>query len=325
MQFSENKIKKRIKKVLEIEANAIKDTISEIDKEFVKATKILLNCKGRIVVSGMGKPGIIAQKISATLASTGTPSLWLHPAEAVHGDLGKVTREDVVIILSNSGETKEITELLPIIKRIGAKLIAITSKPDSTLARFSDAVLKINIKREACPLGLAPTASTTAMLAVGDAIAVILLELKGFKEEDYAFYHPGGTLGKKLLLKVEDIMRKEENHPKVYLDTTVQEALLKITKARAGSATVIDKKGKLRGIFTDGDLRRWIEKDPHLINRKMRTVMTKNPKVVKVGSLAAEAGRIMQDYKIDELIVADEKNKPVGLLDIQDLLKIGVI
>lgn len=325
MLWERSEIKARISEVLKIEAQAINDTIAIVDDEFPKAVALLYECKGRIVVSGMGKPGIIAQKIAATLASTGSPSLWLHPAEAVHGDLGKVTADDVVLLLSNSGETEEITRLLPIIKRIGAKLIAVTGNPNSTLANYSDAVLKIKVSKEACPLGLAPTASTTAMLAIGDALAIVLLEMKGFKEDDYAFYHPAGTLGKKLLLRVEDIMRKGESHPLVTTDTLIREALVKITKAHAGSATVIDKKGKLKGIFTDGDLRRWIEHDPKILERKIADVMTKNPKTIKVGSLAAEAGRIMQEYKIDELIVVDELAHPVGLLDIQDLLKAGII
>lgn len=317
------KILKRIKEILQIEAQAVQDLV--VDEGYLKAIEILLTCKGRVVVTGMGKPGIVAQKISATLASTGTPSLWLHPAEAVHGDLGRVTKEDVVIALSNSGETEEIKDLLPIIKRIGAKLIAITGNTNSTLAQYSDALINAKIEKEACPFNLAPTSSTTAMLAIGDAIAIALLELKEFKEDDYAFYHPGGVLGKRLFLKVEDIMRKGINHPIVSEQTLIKDVLLKITEARAGSATVVDKEGKLSGIFTDGDLRRWLAEEKDLLNKKVKEVMTKMPKVIEAGKLAVEAGKIMQEYKIDELIVVDENCKPLGLLDIQDLLKVGLI
>jgi arabinose-5-phosphate isomerase len=321
--MDEKRILNRVKEVLRIEAQAVREL--KVGKEYIKAIQILLECKGRVVVTGMGKPGIIAQKISATLASTGTPSLWLHPAEAVHGDLGRVTKDDVVIALSNSGETDEIKNLLPIIKRIGAKLIAITGNVNSTLARFSDVVINAKVKREACPFNLAPTSSTTAMLAIGDALAIVLLELKGFKEDDYAFYHPAGTLGKRLLLKVEDIMRRGRAHPIVGEEVKIKDVLIKITKAHAGSATVVDRKGKLSGIFTDGDLRRWLEKDPKILDRKVKEVMTKNPKVIEVGRLAVEAGKIMEQYKIDELIVVDKENKPVGLVDVQDLLKAGII
>lgn len=321
--MDEKRVLNRVKEVLRIEAQAVREL--EVGKEYIKAIQILLECKGRVVVTGMGKPGIIAQKISATLASTGTPSLWLHPAEAVHGDLGRVTKDDVVIALSNSGETDEIKNLLPIIKRIGAKLIAITGNVNSTLARFSDVVINAKVKREACPFNLAPTSSTTAMLAIGDALAIVLLELKGFKEDDYAFYHPAGTLGKRLLLKVEDIMRRGRAHPMVGEEEKIKDVLIKITKAHAGSATVVDRRGKLSGIFTDGDLRRWLEKDPRILDRKVKEVMTKNPKVIEIGRLAVEAGKIMEQYKIDELIVVDKGNKPVGLVDVQDLLKAGII
>lgn len=313
----------RIREILNIEARAIQDLA--VDDSYIRAIEILLTTKGRVVLTGMGKAGIIAQKISATMASTGTPSLWLHPAEAVHGDLGRVTKDDVVIALSNSGETEEITNFLPIIKRIGARLIAITGNPRSTLAQYSDVVINAKVEKEACPFNLAPTASTTAMLAIGDALAIALLELKGFKEDDYALYHPAGTLGKRLLLKVEDIMRKGESHPVVDEEAKVKDVLVKITTARAGSATVVNKEGKLAGIFTDGDLRRWLEKGENILDKEIKEVMTINPKVVPKGKLAAEAGKIMQEYKIDELIVVDDDNRPLGLVDIQDLLKVGLI
>jgi arabinose-5-phosphate isomerase len=316
---------KRAKEVLDIEAKAVLCLKSRISGEFLRAVEIILKCRGRVVISGMGKTGIIGQKFSATLASTGTPSLFLHTAEAIHGDLGKVTAEDVVIILSNSGSTSEMKQFLPILKKIGSKIISLTGNPKSVLAKYSDVVLDVSVKKEACPLGLAPTASTTATLALSDALAVCLLELKGFKEKDFAFFHPGGALGRRLLLKVEDIMRRGQSAPVVRMDEKVSAVLLKITAGRAGSATVVDKSGKLAGIFTDGDLRRNLETDNQLPLRKVSQVMTKNPTLVHRDMLAAEAMRILQDKKIDEVPVVDEKLRPVGLLDVQDLLKAGLV
>jgi arabinose-5-phosphate isomerase len=281
--------------------------------------------KGRVIVTGMGKPGFIAQKISATLSSTGTPSYYLHPAEALHGDLGRVTKDDLILALSNSGETEEIVKFLPIVKKIGARLIAMTGNVRSTLGRFADYTIDVSVKREACSLGLAPTTSTTAMLAMGDALAVALLEKKGFREKDFAFYHPGGILGKRLILKVEDIMRKGRDNPIVDEDSTVKKVLLAITKARAGSAIITDRFGCLAGIFTDGDLRRHIETSPNLITTKVKYVMTKNPIVIKKDRLAAEAFDILRSKKIDELPVVDEKRRPIGLIDVQDLLKAGLV
>ena len=316
---------KRAKQVLDIEAKAILDLKKQINQNFRNAVHLILRSKGRIVVTGMGKAGIIGQKLSATLSSTGTPSLFLHSAEAIHGDLGRVIKDDVVIILSNSGETPEIKELLPILKKIGAKIIAITGNIKSILGNYSDVVLNTSVKKEACPLGLAPTASTTAMLAMSDALAVCLLELKGFQEKDFALFHPGGSLGKRLLLKVEDIMRKGESNPVVSENKKISEVLFKITKARAGSAQVVNKNGRLSGIFTDGDLRRHLEVDPNLSKRKVKEVMTKNPKAVGPQMLAAEAMRILKDKRIDELPVVDKKGRPIGLLDVQDLLKAGLV
>ncbi len=318
-------ITKRAREVLDIEIEAIKALKSRIGNDFKEAVNLVLKTKGRIVVSGMGKTGIIAQKLSATLASTGTPSLFLHSAEAVHGDLGKVTRDDTVIILSNSGQGEEIKQLMPLLKKIGSKIIALTGNKDSILAKYSDVVLDVSVKKEACPLGLAPTASTTASLAMSDALAVCLLELKGFKEKDFAFFHPGGLLGKRLLLKVEDIMRKGKANPVVAENKKISEVLFKITQGRAGSATVVDKKGRLLGIFTDGDLRRHLEIDPNLSVRQVKDVMTRNPVSVGPEMLAAEAMRILKDKKIDELPVVDKDKRPVGLLDVQDLLKAGLV
>ncbi len=273
----------------------------------------------------MGKTGIIAQKFSATLASTGTPSLFLHSAEAVHGDLGRVTADDIVVIISNSGQNEEIKQLMPLLKKIGSKIIALTGNLNSVLAKHSDIVLDVSVKKEACPLGLAPTASTTATLAMADALAVCLLELKGFKHKDFAFFHPGGILGKRLLLKVEDIMRTGKANPVVGQDKTVSEVLLKITQARAGSASVVDGKGKLVGIFTDGDLRRHLESDSNLPGKKIKEVMTKGPLAITKDKLAAEAMHLLQEKRIDEIPVVDNNYCPVGLLDVQDLLKAGII
>lgn len=316
---------KRAKEVFSIEAAAIRSLRGRIGAEFQKALDIILNAKGRVVVCGMGKTGIIAQKFSATLASTGTPSLFLHTAEAVHGDLGRVIHNDVMIVLSNSGAGDEMRQLLPLLKKIGVPVIALTGNLKSLLAQHSDVVLDVSVKKEACPLGLAPTASTTAALAMADALAVCLLELKGFKEKDFAFFHPAGALGRRLLLFVEDLMRTGRALPVVREDKTVSEVLVKITQGRAGSAVIVDKNGILSGIFTDGDLRRHLESDQALPKRIIREVMTKNPTVVKKGMLAAEAMRIMQEKKIDEVPVLDEKGRPVGLLDVQDLLKAGLV
>jgi arabinose-5-phosphate isomerase len=315
---------KRAREVLDIEAAAIKDLKSRVSGSFEKALSLILKSKGRAVVSGMGKTGIVAQKFSATLASTGTPSLFLHTAEAIHGDLGKVTSDDVVIILSNSGSTDEMKQLVPLLKKIGCKIIALTGNDKSILAKYSDVVLDVSVKKEACPLGLAPTASTTATLAMADALAVCLLELKNFKEKDFAFFHPGGALGRRLLLKVEDIMRRGKANPVVNQERKVSEVLLRITQSRAGSATVVDGLGKLKGIFTDGDLRRHLGKDNLLTSRRIKDVMTKDPTSVTPEMLAVEAMRIMQAKKIDEVPVVDKNGRPVGLLDVQDLLKAGL-
>ncbi|MFB3919221.1 arabinose 5-phosphate isomerase [Candidatus Velamenicoccus archaeovorus] len=316
---------KEARKVLKIEAEAVGALIRRIDKKFDEAIGLLSECRGRVIVTGMGKGGLVGQKISATLSSTGTPSLFLHSAEAIHGDLGRVTKEDVVLAISNSGETEEVVRLLPLIKKIGVRLIALTGNPRSTLGRHSDVTLDVSVKKEACPLGLAPTASTTATLAMGDAIAVCLLKKKGFRQEDFAFYHPGGALGKRLLLKVEDIMRRGAANPVVKEDALVRDVLLKITEARAGAASVVDKSGQLTGIFTDGDLRRHVESDKHLVVRKVKDVMTKAPVTIPKDHLASEALRILKDRRIDEVPIVDAKHRPIGMLDVQDLLKAGLV
>lgn len=313
------------KRVLEIEAEAIERLSKRLGPEFNKAIELLAKCSGKVIVTGMGKGGIIGQKISATLSSTGTPSLFLHSAEAIHGDLGRVAKDDVILVISNSGETQEVIQFLPLIKKIGARLISLTGNTKSTLAKHSDVVLDVSVKEEACPLGLAPTASTTVTLAMGDALAVCLLKKKGFKEEDFAFYHPGGMLGKKLLLKVEEIMRKGQANPVVGEEALVRDVLYKITEARAGAASVVDKKGRLSGIFTDGDLRRHLETDTRLVLKKVRDVMTKKPITISKDHLASEALRILKEKHIDELPVVDTQGRPIGMLDVQDLLKVGLV
>lgn len=315
---------KKAKEVLKTEAQSILDLSKNINGDFLKAIDLIVKCKGRVIVTGMGKTGIISHKIAATLSSTGTPSIYMHSAEAVHGDLGQVTKNDVVIITSNSGETEETKRLIPLVKKIGSKIIAITGNLKSTLAKHSDVTLDVSVKKEACPLGLAPMASTTATLAMGDALAACLIIKKNFRQEDFAFYHPAGSLGKKLLLKVEDLMRSSSHFAKVPAKMDVKHVLLTITKARCGSACVVDKKGKLLGIFTDGDLRRHVEDDPHVLRRKVKDVMTKNPTVISSRKLAAEALQILKDKRIDEIPVVDN-GKVVGLLDVQDLLKAGFV
>lgn len=316
---------KRAKRVLRIERDAIGRLERRLDSRFERAVDLLGRCLGRVVVTGMGKPGIIGQKISATFSSLGIPSLWLHPAEAAHGDLGRVTGQDVVIALSHSGETDEILHLLPVLKKIGAKLISVTGNPVSRMGTQADVVLDTFVKTEASPWGLVPTASTTAMLALGDALAVALSEKRGFTPKDFAALHPGGSLGKRLTLRVEDLMRKGTANPVVKEPDLVKKVLLAITRARAGSAAVVNGRGKLTGIFTDGDLRRHVEEDPQILRRKVSTVMTRAPKTLPVGHLAVEALKIMRSCRIDEIPILDSKGQPAGLLDIQDLLKAGFV
>ncbi len=316
---------KRAKEVLTIEAEAVKNLIRQLDHNFEQAIELMANCTGRVVVCGMGKTGIIGRKIAATLSSTGTPSLFLHSAEAVHGDLGQVTRRDVFIVISQSGETEETTKLLPLIKRIGIKIISITGNTKSTLAKHGDVVLNVGVPSEGCPLGLAPMASTTATLAIGDALAACLIDRKKFKKEDFAFYHPGGSLGRKLLLKVEDIMRTGIDLAKVDAKMKVKQVLLEITKARCGCACVVDKSGKLIGIFTDGDLRRHLENDVKVLEQPVADVMTRKFTFIVKEKLAAEAFDILNTKKIDELPVVDKNNKLAGLVDVQDLLKAGMV
>ena len=296
-----------------------------IDGQFEHAMTMILGCRGRVVVSGMGKSGHIARKIAATLASTGTPAFFLHPGESSHGDLGMITQDDVVIALSNSGESAEITTILPLIKRRGAKLIGMSGNPASTLARESDAHLNAAVDKEACPYNLAPTASTTAALAMGDALAIALLDARGFTQEDFARTHPGGSLGRKLLVHVRDVMHEGEKLPVVGESASLKDALLEMTRKGLGMTAIVDGAGRLTGIFTDGDLRRTLEKSVDVHMAKIADLMTRNPKSIGPDRLAVEAVERMQELKINGLLVVDAGQKPVGALNMHDLLKAGVV
>ncbi|WP_428033580.1 KpsF/GutQ family sugar-phosphate isomerase [Amphritea sp.] len=313
------------RRTIELERDAVNDLLAYLDPDFEKACKLALECKGRVIVTGMGKSGHIGNKIAATLASTGTPSFFVHPGEASHGDLGMITRADVVIALSNSGETSEVLSILPLIKRMKAPLISITGNPESTLSRSADANLNVTISQEACPLGLAPTSSTTATLVIGDALAIALLEARGFSAEDFAFSHPGGSLGRRLLLKVSDIMHSGDDIPVVSDSTMLREALMEVTHKRLGMTTVVNDQGILQGIFTDGDLRRTLDHDVDMKSTPITEVMTTQCTTVTSEILAAEALQIMQDKQINALIVLDDEHRPVGALNMHDMLKAGVI
>ena len=313
------------REVLLIESEAVSAQQQCLDDNFDKACEILLNCQGRVVVTGMGKSGHIGSKLAATLASTGTPAFFVHPGEASHGDLGMITKHDVVMALSFSGETGEILSLMPVIKRLGVPLIAITGAANSALATLSDVHLHIQVKKEACPMNLAPTASTTATLALGDAIAVSLLTARGFKKEDFALSHPGGSLGRRLLLHVDDIMHSGEDFPAVSEDILIKDALLEMTRSRLGMTAIISGTGDLLGIYTDGDLRRTLEAQVNVHEMTIADVMTRSCTTVPQGTLAFEALRIMEQNKINGLIIVDEQNKPVGALNMYDLLKAGVV
>jgi len=312
--------------VVRHEAKALEALIQRIDKTFEQAVELMLHCKGRIVVTGMGKPWLIGQKISATLASTGSPSLALHAAEAFHGDLGRVVKDDVVLVLSNSGETEEIVELLDAMKKIGPKIIAITGSRSSTLAQTADVVLWIGDLEEACPMKLAPSTTTTAMLALGDALALTTLTLREFGPEDYARFHPGGSLGKKLM-KVEELMRRGNRLAVIEESKSVQDGILRITEARSGAVAIVDPEGKLLGIFTDGDLRRLAANPstpPDFVHQKVTGYMTRSPRTIKPQALVSEAARVLREKKIDELPVVDDAGRLVGMVDIQDILAIGL-
>ncbi|MGH8633561.1 MAG: KpsF/GutQ family sugar-phosphate isomerase [Burkholderiales bacterium] len=313
------------REVLEIEAKAVSDLIGSLDQRFVQAMDTILNCRGRVVVSGIGKSGHIARKIASTLASTGTPAFFVHPAEASHGDLGMIARDDVFIALSNSGESDELLAIVPLLKRQGAKLVAMTGNPQSALAREADVHLYAGAEKEACPLNLAPTASTTAALALGDALAVALMQAKGFTRDEFAASHPGGTLGRRLLTHVRDVMRTGENAPGVAHTASAMEGMLEVSRGRMGMTTVLDGQGRVIGIFTDGDLRRSLEKGVDLRSAPITDVMTRAPRTIGPGKLAVEAVEIMERHKINQLVVVDEDQKLVGALNMHDLFRAKVI
>lgn len=312
-------------RTIRLEIEAVEGLLSHIDADFVRACEMILASKGRVVVVGMGKSGHIGKKIAATLASTGTTSFFVHPAEASHGDMGMITSEDIILALSNSGTTAEIVTLLPLIKRLGIKMIGLTGNPESTLAKAADVNLNAHVVHEACPLNLAPTSSTTAALVMGDALAVALLEARGFTAEDFAFSHPGGALGRRLLLKVEHVMHTGDQLPKVQRGTLLRDSLMEMTRKGLGMTAILEADGRLAGIFTDGDLRRTLDRPIDIRLTTIDEVMTVHGKTARPEMLAAEALKIMEDHKIGALIVVDENDHPVGAFNLQDLLRAGVM
>lgn len=312
-------------RTIRLEIEAVEGLLTHINADFVSACEMILASKGRVVVVGMGKSGHIARKIAATLASTGTPAFFVHPAEASHGDMGMITSADIILALSNSGTTAEIVTLLPLIKRLGIKMISLTGNPDSTLSKAAEVNLNAHVVHEACPLNLAPTSSTTAALAMGDALAIALLDARGFTAEDFAFSHPGGALGRRLLLKVEHVMHTGEQLPQVPRGTLLRDSLMEMTRKGLGMTAIVESDGRLAGIFTDGDLRRTLDRPIDIRQTIIDEVMTVHGTTVRAEMLAAEALKIMEDYKIGALIVVDENDRPVGAFNLQDLLRAGVM
>ena len=318
-------LKKSALRTIQLEQHAVENLASRIDEDFFTACELILACQGRVIVMGIGKSGHIANKIAATLASTGTPAHFVHPAEASHGDIGMVTDRDVVIAISNSGKTAEIEAILPILKRKGVALIALTGNPDSLLARQADASLNASVEQEACPLGLAPTTSTTAALVMGDALAMALLEARGFTAEDFAFSHPGGNLGRRLLLMVNDVMHTGKAIPGVSEDTSVKDSLLEMSAKKLGMTTITDSTGKVVGVFTDGDLRRFLDSSRDMQKTPIRDVMTSTFKSISGAALASEAAKLMQDNEIYTLVVTDANDEFCGIITMHDLLKANVV
>jgi arabinose-5-phosphate isomerase len=314
------------RKVLRTEADAIYALSERLEDNFEKAVESIYECKGRVVVTGMGKSGIVGKKIAATLASTGTPAFFLHPAEAGHGDLGMVTSRDILLAISNSGETEEIVGLIPFLKRFNLRLISITGNPNSTLSKMADVTLDVSVREEACPFGIVPTASTTATMAIGDALAVALLIKKGIKEEDFAFFHPGGSIGKKLLITVRDLMHSGDNIPKVFLDTPMSKAVIEMSSKRLGHTIVLDDSGRVAGIIADGDVRRGLEKwGGRLFELSAKEVMSRTPKTVHEEELAAKALSIMESHSITALVVLDGDGRAIGIIHLHDILKQGIV
>jgi arabinose-5-phosphate isomerase len=313
------------RRVLDIEARAVQALVQRLDGGFSEAVDLLYHCKGKVVVAGMGKSGLIGQKIAATMASTGTPSFFLHPAEGLHGDLGMLARRDVLIAISNSGETQEILQLLPFMERMGIPVMAIVGRKNSTLAKNSAVTLDVSVEEEACPMGLAPTASTTAALAMGDALAVALLEKRGFKEQDFAQFHPGGTLGRRLLVKVRDLMHKGQDVPQVRETVLASVALLEMSAKKLGMTTVVDRAGALLGVITDGDLRRFLQQGGDFSKITAGSLASRRPKLIGPDELAAKAVEMMERYAITTLVVADNAKRIVGIVHLHDLLKHGIV
>jgi arabinose-5-phosphate isomerase len=325
MNLHDQKLRELGLAVIRVEAQAIYALAEQINDNFVIACKLLFACQGRVVVIGMGKSGHIAGKIAATLASTGTPAFFVHPGEASHGDLGMITKHDVVLALSNSGETEEIVRILPLIKRLGVPLIAMTGNPVSTLSSIATVHLNVAVEQEACPLGLAPTSSTTAALVMGDALAVSLLDARGFTRDDFALSHPGGSLGRRLLLRVSDIMHCDDDMPSVLGTALIGSALLEMTEKKLGMTAIVDECNKVIGIFTDGDLRRTLARNINIQNTAINEVMTPHCTLISANILAAEAMQIMEHKKINALIVVDEQNIAVGALNMHDLIRAGIV
>ena len=313
------------RQALSIEIDGLRAQLPRLGREFARACRICLDCRGRVVVTGMGKSGHIAGKLAATLASTGTPAFFVHPGEASHGDVGMITRDDAVIALSNSGETHEILTIVPVIARLGVPLVALTGNANSTLARLATVHLDIGVPAEACPLNLAPTASTTAALAVGDALAVVLLKARGFTEEDFARSHPAGSLGRRLLLHVQDVMRTGPDIPTVRAETSLSDGLMEMTRKGLGMTAVVDAAGRVQGVFTDGDLRRALDRSADLRTTRMDQVMSRHAKTVRPTTLAAEAVHLMETHRITALVVVDADEQIVGALNVHDLLRAGVV
>jgi arabinose-5-phosphate isomerase len=322
--MNKDAIQKLARAVIETQASTVTSLLQRVDEQFLTACKYLLECTGRVVVIGMGKSGHIGSKIAATMASTGTPAFFVHPAEASHGDLGMIKSRDVVLALSNSGETDEVNTILPLLKRIGVKIVAMTGNPASTLADHADVHINVSVEKEACPLGLAPTSSTTAALVMGDALAVALLQTRGFTREDFAMSHPAGRLGRRLLLRIHDVMHRGDEIPLVPLDASISQAIVEMTAKRLGMTAVLDKEGKVAGVYTDGDLRRTLDAglDPHAT--PVSEAMTAGGESISPDALAMEAMQRMQEYSIQGLLVIDNDEKLVGALNFQDLLRAGV-
>jgi arabinose-5-phosphate isomerase len=325
MTIQQNDYITSAKRVIDIEARAINHLAQRLDESFITACEMLYACSGKVVVSGMGKSGHIGNKNAATLASTGTPAFFMHPGEANHGDLGMLSKNDVLVAISNSGETSELVNLLPVVKRLGVKVIAMTNSVSSTLGQYADVVLNISVEQEACSLGLAPTSSTTATLVMGDALSVALLDKKGFTSDDFALSHPGGSLGRKLLLKVSDIMLSGSDIPLIASTATVAQALLEISQKGLGMTGIVNESGELTGVFTDGDLRRILDARVDLHEATVNEVMTPGGKTTTADQLAVEAVNVMESFKISALMVLDENGKPIGAFNMHMLLKAGVL